>query len=71
MLKHVLQVVKLGGGKYFKENYKRFFCEGEDKEYIQEVKLLILKELVDEDSFDNIFNELSNYIHEVNSSLAH
>lgn len=61
---------KLGSSKYFKEDYKRFFCEGEDKEYIQEVKLEILKELIDDNSFDDIFNELSNYLHQPSGALA-
>lgn len=34
LLLHVLEVIKLGGAKYFSKDYKRFFCEGEDKEYI-------------------------------------
>lgn len=66
-----MQVIRLGGDKYFKADYKRFFCEGEDKHYIQEVKLQILNLLVNDENFDDIFNELSSYIHESDQLLAH
>jgi len=34
-----LELIKLGGAKYFRNDYKRFFCEGQDKNYIMKVKL--------------------------------
>ncbi len=70
LLNHFYEVIKVGGAKYFEEDYKRFFCEGEDKHYIQEIKLKILKNLVTEASFDDIFNELSEYINGNSIPLA-
>ena len=70
ILHHIYEIIKMGGAKYFEKDYKRFFCESEDKNYIQEIKLKILKHLVTEASFDDIFNELSEYINEVNYPLA-
>lgn len=66
----MLEVIKLGGGKYFNKDYKRFFCEGDDKEYILDIKLQILQNLITEESFDDIFNELSSYTYETSQILA-
>lgn len=51
-------LIKLGAHKHFQKDYKRFFCEADDKSYVQEIRLKILEAVVTHDSFDDIFNEL-------------
>ena len=70
ILCNIYELIKIGGPEFLQQDYKRFFCEGDDKSYIQEKKLQILQLLVTEDSFDDIFNELSQYTNEICVSLA-
>lgn len=51
-------LINLGAQKHFQKDYKRFFCEADDKSYVQEIRLRILESVVTHDSFDDIFNEL-------------
>lgn len=70
VLCHIYELVKIGGAKYFEKDYKRLFCDGDDKSYVQDIKLKILNLIATENSFDEVFNELSQYINEVCMSLA-
>lgn len=70
VLCHIYELVKIGGAKHFEKDYKRLFCDGDDKSYVQELKLKILNLITTENSFDDVFNELSQYINEVCISLA-
>lgn len=70
VLCHIYELVNIGGAKYFEKDYKRLFCDGDDKSYVQELKLKILDRITTENSFDDVFNELSQYINEVCMSLA-
>lgn len=70
ILSHVFTLIKIGGPKPYEKEYKRFFCEAEEKTYNQEIKLKILENIVTSESFDDIFNELCQYINEVSVNLA-
>lgn len=70
VLCHVLALIQLGGAKVYAKDYKRFFCEADEKSYNQEAKLRVLEAIVTSESFDDIFNELCQYINEVSISLA-
>ena len=56
---HILALVRVGGPREFQREYKRFFCEADDKSYVQDVKLRILREITTPESFDDVFNELT------------
>ncbi len=58
ILVQIHALIKLGAQKHFQKEYKRFFCEADDKSYVQEFRLKILEAVVTNDSFDDIFNEL-------------
>ena len=70
ILCHVFTLIKIGGSRAYEKDYKRFFCDADDKSYNQEVKLKILECIVTNESFDDIFNELCQYINEISVSLA-
>ena len=67
---HIYELLKIGAADAFRQDYKRFYCDGDDKSYIQDIKLKILSQLVAQNNFDDIFNELSQYLNEVNTRLA-
>lgn len=70
LLHHILEVIHIGGGKFFEGDYKRFFCDCDEKSFLQDIKLDILFEITTENSFDDVFNEITEYIYENNLFLA-
>ena len=58
VLVNIDSLTLIGGKKVFEKDFKRFFCEADDKDYIKKVRIQILQKMITSESFDEIFNEL-------------
>ena len=70
VLVHIERLISLGGAKIFQRNFKRFYIYGDEKRYIQDVRLRILTKVTDKTNFGEIFSEICQYSNEINSGLA-
>jgi vesicle coat complex subunit len=70
VLIHIEKLIDLGGAKVFKRDFKRFYIYGDEKRYIQDVRLRILTKITDKTNFTEIFAEICQYSNEINSGLA-
>ncbi len=58
------------GYSLFQNDYKHFFCKMEEPTYIKDVKVEILAYITNEVNMQDIVNELSEYVIDVNADLA-
>ena len=58
------------GYNLFQNDYKHFFCKMEEPTYIKDVKIDILAFIANETNMQDIINELSEYVIDVNANLA-
>lgn len=70
VLVHIERLIDLGGAEVFKRDFKRFYIYGDEKRYIQDARLRILTKVTDKTNFSEIFAEVCQYSHEINSGLA-
>ena len=70
VLVHIEKLIDLGGERVFKRDFKRFYIYGDEKRYIQDVRLRILTKVADKTNFSEIFAEICQYSNEINSGLA-
>jgi AP-4 complex subunit beta-1 len=78
VLQHIMQIVSIysvkvgtaGGYNLFQNDYKHFFCKMEEPTYIKEVKIDIMGYIASEGNLQDIVNELSEYVLDVNADLA-
>lgn len=70
VLSHIYLLVMRGANVYFENEYKQFFIKYDEPSYIKNIKLFILGEIATENNIQEIVNELSEYVTDVNSDIA-
>ena len=57
-----------GGRPLFSEIYKKFFIKFEEPLYVKNLKMEILVQIANETNFQDILNEMEEYVNDVNST---
>ena len=70
VLSHIHLLVLRGGNVYFENEYKQFFVKYDEPSYIKNIKLEILGNIASENNIQEIVNELSEYVTDVNAEIA-
>ena len=70
VLSHIHLLVLRGGNVYFENEYKQFFVKYDEPSYIKNIKLQILGQISSENNIQDIINELSEYVTDVNAEIA-
>tara|TARA_B110000285_G_C14945818_1_gene524260 strand:+ start:652 stop:963 length:312 start_codon:yes stop_codon:yes gene_type:complete len=70
VLSHIHLLVLRGGDIYFENEYKQFFVKYDEPSYIKNIKLEILGHIASENNIQEIVNELSEYVTDVNADIA-
>ena len=70
VLTHIHLLVLRGGNLYFENEYKQFFVKYDEPSYIKNIKLQILGYIASESNIQEIVNELSEYVTDVNAEIA-
>lgn len=73
VLSHIHLLVVRGGNlqeNFFENEYKQFFVKYDEPSYIKNVKLEILGHIASENNIQEIVNELSEYVTDVNAEIA-
>ena len=70
VLTHIHLLVLRGGNIYFENEYKQFFVKYDEPSYIKNIKLQILGHIASENNIQEIVNELSEYVTDVNADIA-
>ena len=70
VLSHIHLLVLRGGDIYFENEYKQFFVKYDEPSYIKNIKLEILGHISSENNIQEIVNELSEYVTDVNADIA-
>lgn len=70
VLTHVNQLIDLGAGRFFEEDYKRFYCKVDDPAYIQQIKFIILVKICNEQNLVDILTELGEYSTDIDTFLS-
>ena len=70
VLAHIHLLVLRGGAVFFENEYKQFFVKYDEPSYIKNVKLEILAQIASENNIQDIVNELSEYVTDVNAEIA-
>jgi len=66
----ILIIVYRGGREVFGEMYKKFFIKLEEPQYIKTMKLKILVEIANENSYQEILEELEEYVNDVHAGFS-
>lgn len=70
VLTHIYLLVLRGANIYFENEYKQFFVKYDEPSYIKNIKLEILGHIASENNIQEIINELSEYVTDVNADIA-
>jgi vesicle coat complex subunit len=70
VLTHMHLLVLRGANVYFENEYKQFFVKYDEPSYIKNIKLEILGHIASEANIQEIVNELSEYVTDVNAEIA-
>lgn len=70
VLSHIHLLVIRGGNVYFENEYKQFFVKYDEPSYIKNIKLEIMGHIASENNIQEIVNELSEYVTDVNADIA-
>lgn len=67
---HLLAARYAARYKLFQDDYKHFFCKLQEGSYIKEIKVEILGHIATEINVQEVLNELTEYVIDVNANLA-
>jgi vesicle coat complex subunit len=70
VLSHIHLLVLRGAGFVFESEYKQFFVKYDEPSYIKNLKLEILAQVASVSNIQEIINELSEYVTDVNAEIA-
>ena len=70
VLSHIHLLVLRGANFVFESEYKQFFVKYDEPSYIKNLKLEILAQVASEGNIQEIVNELSEYVTDVNAEIA-
>jgi AP-4 complex subunit beta-1 len=71
VISHISNLISRGdNAKYFADSYKAFYCQADDKTYIQELKMEILVKLANQENLIDILNELGEYSSDIDAFLS-
>jgi len=70
VLSHIHLLVVKGANQVFESEYKHFFVKYDEPSYIKNLKLEILAYVASANNIQEIVNELSEYVTDVNADIA-
>jgi vesicle coat complex subunit len=70
VLSHIHLLVIRGANTVFESEYKHFFVKYDEPSYIKNLKLEILAHIASPNNIQEIVNELSEYVTDVNAEIA-
>jgi len=70
VLSHIHLLVLRGANFVFEGEYKQFFVKYDEPSYIKNLKLEILAQVASSSNIEEIANELSEYVTDVNAKIA-
>ncbi len=70
VLSHIHLLVIRGANTVFESEYKHFFVKYDEPSYIKNIKLEILAHIASSNNIQEIVNELSEYVTDVNAEIA-
>jgi vesicle coat complex subunit len=70
VLSHIHLLVLRGANFVFETEYKQFFIKYDEPSYIKNLKLEILAQIAAQSNIQEITNELSEYVTDVNAEIA-
>lgn len=70
VVSHLKNLMNRGASTFFEDSYKSFYCQADDPNYIQEIKLEILVKLGNEKNVVDILNELAEYANDIDIYLS-
>ena len=70
VLSHIHLLVCKGAGQFFESEYKHFFIKYDEPSYIKNLKLDILAQIAGANNIQEVVNELSEYVTDVNAEIA-
>ena len=70
VLSHIHLLVVKGASAVFEAEYKHFFVKYDEPSYIKNLKLEILAHIASPNNIQEIVNELSEYVTDVNAEIA-
>lgn len=70
VLSHIHLLVLRGANWVFEAEYKQFFIKYDEPSYIKNLKLEILAQVASQSNIQEIVNELSEYVTDVNAEIA-
>jgi vesicle coat complex subunit len=70
VLSHIHLLVLRGANWVFESEYKQFFIKYDEPSYIKNLKLEILAQVASQSNIQEIVNELSEYVTDVNAEIA-
>jgi AP-4 complex subunit beta-1 len=70
VLSHIYLIINKGGREVFSEVYKSFFVKFEEPLYLKKLKLEILVQVANPSNYQEILNEMDEYVNDVNSTFA-
>jgi len=70
VLAHIHLLVLRGANFVFESEYKQFFVKYDEPSYIKDLKLEILAQVASVGNIQEIVNELSEYVTDVNADIA-
>jgi len=70
VLSHIFLLVTKGASVVFESEYKHFFIKYDEPSYIKNLKLEILAQIASPNNIQEIVNELSEYVTDVNAEIA-
>lgn len=70
VLSHIHLLVTRGANQVFESEYKHFFIKYDEPSYIKNIKLEILAHIASANNIQEITNELSEYVTDVNAEIA-
>jgi AP-4 complex subunit beta-1 len=70
ILSHIYVIIQKGGRPLFSEIYKKFFVKFEEPLYVKNLKLEILVQIANENNYQDILNEMDEYVNDVNGNFS-
>ena len=70
VLSHIYLLVLRGANLVFESEFKQFFVKYDEPSYIKNLKLDILAQIASNNNIQEIVNELSEYVTDVNAEIA-